>query len=259
MENTTPVNSAAPVKDSLDPRAVVARAVAAAEAAGFSQETFGEAAGCPLVALTRRTPGPRPRLYLSTGIHGDEPAGPLALLEMLEAGAFGSQADWFICPLLNPAGFLRAVRENADGVDLNRDYRNPRTAEIRAHLRWLRRQPNFDATFTVHEDWESQGYYLYEQNPFGRPSLAEPMLAAVAAVCPIDPGGMIDGREARGGIIRPTGELHLRELWPESIYLRVHHTALAYTIEAPSAFPLGQRVAAHRVALSTALRLICGP
>jgi hypothetical protein len=261
MENTTPVNSPAAVKVSrplaLDPREVAARFVAGAKRAGFEVEPYGEAAGCPLLALTKRTPGPRPRLYLSAGIHGDEPAPPLALLEMLEAGVFDRRAVWFLCPLLNPAGFLQSTRENAAGLDLNRDYRDPQSEEIRSHVRWLRRQPNFDLTLAVHEDWEAKGYYLYEQNPLARPSLAEAMLTAAAAACPIDPSPMIDGREAVHGIIRPAGDPLLREKWPESIYLRAHHTTLAYTIESPSAFALPRRIAAHRAALEAALNSIC--
>jgi hypothetical protein len=256
------VESAAPVKDSrppeLDAPAIVARLAAAALAAGADVETFGEVAGCPLIAITRRTPGPRPRIYLSAGIHGDEPAPPLALLEMLAAGIFDDRAHWFICPLLNPAGFLHRTRENAAGLDLNRDYRETKSAEIAGHIAWLRRQPNFDVTLCVHEDWESKGYYLYELNPQDRPSLAEPMLAAVARVCPIDPSGMIDGRLALQGIIRPIGEPWDRPEWPEAIYLRAHHAKLGYTVESPSAFPLAQRVAAHRAALETALALTCG-
>jgi protein MpaA len=256
------VDSAHPVKDSrpagLDPHAVAARLAAAGRAAGCDVETFGTAAGCPLPALTKRTPGPRPRLYLSAGIHGDEPAGPLALLELLEAGSFDERANWFICPLLNPAGFLTGVRENAGGLDLNRDYRNPESAEVAAHIAWLQRQPNFDLTLCVHEDWEATGYYLYEQNPLGRRSLAEPMLASVARVCPIDPSPLIDGREASGGIIRPVIDPWERPQWPEAIYLRVHHTRLGYTIESPSALPLAQRVAAHRAAIETALEIACG-
>jgi len=176
---------------------------------------------------------------------------------MLEAGVFDRRAVWFLCPLLNPAGFLHSVRENAAGLDLNRDYREPQSDEIRSHVRWLRRQPNFDLTLAVHEDWEAKGYYLYEQNPLGRPSLAEPMLAAAASACPIDPSPLIDGREAVQGIIRPTGDPLLRDKWPESIYLRAYHTTLAYTTESPSALALAVRIAAHRAALEAALRLSC--
>src|SRR5688572_10031014 len=158
----------------LDPLAFCPRIAAVAGERGFGVERFGDAAGAPQLALTKRTRGPRPRIYLSAGIHGDEPAPPLALLAALEAGMFDTRAVWFICPLLNPAGFLRRTRENADGIDLNRDYKALRSVEIQAHARWLQRQPNFDLALCLHEDWESSGYYLYELNPTQRLSLARP-------------------------------------------------------------------------------------
>jgi len=249
------VHSLPPVKASVfEPRELAARFDSAARAAGFRVETFGQIAGYPLLALTKRTPGPRPRIYLSAGIHGDEPAPPLALLEMLEAGIFDERAVWFICPLLNPIGFTLGTRENGGKLDLNRDYKDLRSEEIAAHVAWLRRQPNFDLVLCVHEDWESTGYYLYELNPRDRPSLAPPMIDAVASVCAIDQNKIIDGREvAAPGIIRPVSDPLMRETWPEAIYLRAHHTTLSYTLESPSAFPLAQRVTAHRAAIETAL------
>lgn len=255
------VHSVDPVKSSLiDPPVLAARFETAARAQGFRFERFGEHAATPLFALTKRTPGPRPRIYLSAGIHGDEPAPPLALLELLEAGVFDHRAVWFLCPLLNPAGFLRATRENADGLDLNRDYKDLRSAEIRAHAAWLSHQPNFDVTLCVHEDWESKGFYLYELNPTGRPTLADAMIAAAARVCPIETATVIDGRTiAEPGIIRPVSDPLMRETWPEAIYLRAHHTTLSYTIESPSAFPLVQRIATLRAAIEAAItRLIPG-
>jgi murein peptide amidase A len=241
----------------LDPFALATRLEAAGAKAGFTSESFGSAGGCPLVAMTRRTGGPRPRIYLSAGIHGDEPAPPLALLSMIEAGEFDNRATWFICPLLNPEGTARGTRENAAGVDLNRDYRHLETPEVRSHVRWLERQPNFDLAVCVHEDWESTGFYLYELNPGKRRSLAEPMIAAVSKVCPIDPSALIEGREAKGGIIRPSSDPLLREKWPEAIYLQAHHTRLSYTVESPSALAMEKRIAALRAALRTAVSLLC--
>lgn len=254
MESTPPVKDSLP----LDPAAFLERLEGSAREAGFRVERYGLAAGLPLLALTKRTPGPRPRIYLSSGIHGDEPAGPLALLELVEAGLFDRRAVWLLCPLLNPLGFLKRSRENREGIDLNRDYRDTRSEEIRAHIGWLERQPGFAVTLSVHEDWEARGYYLYEQNPLNRPSLATAVLDAASACCPVDPSSIIDGREAAGGVIRPRGDPFLRELWPESIYLRRRHTTLAYTIESPSAFPLKTRIASHRAAIQAAVSAICG-
>lgn len=250
-------NPASPTAPILDPAEFVRRLEAAAAKAGARVERFGEIAGHPLVALTKRTPGPRPRIYISAGIHGDEPAGPFALLELLQRGAFDQRSVWFLCPLLNPVGFTRRTRENAEGVDLNRDYRALQSAEIRAHARWLKSQPNFDLSLCVHEDWESKGYYLYELNPNHRPSQARDIIHVVSTVCPIETANVIDGREiAETGIIRPASDPLKRELWPESIYLRAHHTRLSYTLESPSAFRLQERVAAHCAAIEKAIERI---
>ncbi len=240
---------AAPV----DPSALASRFLGAGATAGFRYEAFGMAGGCPLFALTKRTPGIRPRIYLSAGIHGDEPAPPLALLSLIESGDLDGRAVWFLCPLLNPDGLARGVRENAAGIDLNRDYRDPASPETRAHNAWLERQPNFDLGICVHEDWESTGFYLYELNPDKRASAAQPMIAAASKACPIDMSPLIEGREARGGIIRPQLNPLEREKWPESIFLQVHHTRLSYTIESPSALPLETRVSALRAALRAAI------
>jgi hypothetical protein len=237
------------------PAALATRLDAAAARAGFRRDEWGRHDGCPLLGFTRRTPGPRPRIYLSAGIHGDEPAPPLALLELLESGCFGAQANWFMCPLLNPSGLRLGTRENAAGLDLNRDYRNPQSPESSDHVAWLRRQPPFDLAICLHEDWEATGFYLYEQNPDLLPSLAEPMIEAVRRTFPIDPSPLIDEREAIGGIIRPLGNIEEREKWAEAIYLRVHHARLVYTIETPSALALSARVAALCTAVRTALAL----
>src|SRR4051812_27520518 len=41
------------------------------------------------------------RVYLSTGIHGDEPAGPVAVLQMLKDNIWPAGVDIFLCPCLN--------------------------------------------------------------------------------------------------------------------------------------------------------------
>lgn len=238
----------------LDPTDFTARFAAAARTAGFKAESFGEINGHPLVAYTKRIPGPRPRLYFSAGIHGDEPAPPWALLRLMEKGFFDCTCNWVVCPLLNPTGFLRKTRENFSGIDLNRDYKAPQSAEIQAHVRWLQRQPNFDLVFCLHEDWEAKGFYLYELNPLKLPTLANVMVDTARAHGAIESTAIIDGRESlEPGIIRPVSDPLLRETWPEAIYLRNHHGPLHYTIETPSLLPLEQRVTTQCAVLRAAL------
>ncbi len=208
------------------------------------------------LAYTREPASPRSRIYVSTGIHGDEPAGPLAALQLLLDDAWPADASLWLCPCLNPAGFRLGRRENADGVDLNRDYRRLQTNEVRAHTDWLGRQPSFDLTVCMHEDWESNGFYMYEVNPTNRPSLSSQMMGAVAKVCPIDPSPFIEDWPATAGVIRPELKRAERPDWPEALYLITNKSTLSYTLEAPSDFPLEVRVAALATAAKTAVSLI---
>jgi hypothetical protein len=136
------------------------------------------------------------------------------------------------------------TRENFQGVDLNRQYLQPQAEETRAHIRWLDQQPRFDVTLCLHEDWEAHGFYVYELNLEGKLPLAEKIVRKVAEVCPIDLSPVIEGREAHGGIIRPTADLASRPQWPEAFYLITNKTKVSCTLEAPSDFALPTRVAA---------------
>ena len=102
-------------------------------------ERIGSTNGEPLqgngfLACRRVTPVEGKRIYISTGIHGDEPAGPLAALELIQCDAWPADAAVWLCPCLNPAGFALNRREHPEGIDLNRDYRLPQSASnARAH------------------------------------------------------------------------------------------------------------------------------
>jgi hypothetical protein len=252
----SPVLSSLP----LDPAVYGERFRLAARAAGFRVESFGEIQGLPLLAATKRTAGPRPRIYLSTGIHGDEPAPPWSVLRLLEEGFFDDRCTWFLCPLLNPTGFLRRTRENAESIDLNRDYLGPRSAETAAHVAWLQRQPAFDLGLCLHEDWEATGFYLYELNPRNRPTLAPAMIAAARELGPIEAATTIDARAVtEPGLIRPLDDPLLHATWPEAVYLHHFHCSLGYTVETSSAQPLEQRVAIHRAVAAAAVGSLLAP
>ena len=242
--------------ETIDLRAVLRDIAAAAQTHGWASEIFHEAEDFKWFALHRailRTPHSALRIYISAGIHGDEPAAPLAALKLIQENRWPENAEIFLLPCLNPAGFILNRRENAQGIDLNRDYRNPKAAETRAHIAWLERQPQFNFYLCLHEDWESHGFYLYEQNPDGKISLAEKIIEAVKQVCPVDLSENIEGRAAHGGIIRPILNPLERPDWPEAFYLITQKARQGYTLEAPSDFPLAVRVNALIAAVRAAL------
>jgi murein peptide amidase A len=242
--------------ETIDIRAVLRDIETAAHQHGWNAEPFGRQGEFNLLALHRppsRITHHTSRLYLSTGIHGDEPAGPLAALRLLRENKWPEDAELRFCPCLNPLGFVLNRRENDRGIDLNRQYRHLEAAETRAHIAWLERQPRFDLCLCLHEDWESHGFYLYELNPENRPSLAETMVKRIREVCPIDPSEIIEDRPARDGIIRPNLDPATRPQWAEAFYLIVNKTRLSYTLEAPSDFPLATRVNALVAGVNAAL------
>ncbi|MEO0509091.1 MAG: M14 family metallocarboxypeptidase [Verrucomicrobiota bacterium] len=226
-----------------------------ARTSGFEIETFDQIEKWPLMALSRNSSRQGgQKVYISSGIHGDEPAGPLALLELLESDALPRQHDYWICPVLNPAGLDAGTRENTDGLDLNRDYREPQSSEIRAHISWAKQHiPPLDLALHLHEDWEAKGFYLYELNFSGQPGHANAILEAAAKHLPIDTTNEIDGSPASGGIIRPQTLPELEEGYPEAIYFQQQFGGLNYTLETPSGLPLKQRIAAHKDAILTVL------
>ena len=262
--------------ETIDIACVVRDCVVAARAHGWLVEELPASAEVKLLAFRRAeglgqgdTSGSTPqdiqvtrkahhilRVYISTGIHGDEPAGPLAVRQLLQENRWPKGIDLWLCPCLNPTGFLANRRENAAGTDLNREYLQPRAKETLAHIAWLGRQPNFDLCLCLHEDWESHGFYVYELNPEARPSLAEAIVGRVAQVCPIDWSEVIEGRPARDGIIRPSIEPRSRPQWPASFFLLTHKTKLSYTLEAPSDFALPARVAALVTGVKAALEKV---
>jgi protein MpaA len=248
--------------ETINIRATLAEISVAAKLHGWTSEVFHESNDFQWLAF-RSQPAPSLKpaahVYISTGIHGDEPAGPTAALKLLRENRWPENLSLTLLPCLNPVGFVANRRENTGGIDLNRDYRNSRTAEIRAHITWLERQPRFDVYLCLHEDWESRGFYLYEQNPDNQLSLADVIIEHVSKVCPIDFSDVIEDRPAKNGVIRPNIKPQERPDWPEALYLISHKSRQGYTLEAPSDFPLESRVAALAAGVNAAVNFLAHP
>src|SRR6185503_12391469 len=53
-------------------------------------------------------------IYISAGIHGDEPAGPLAVLRLFQDNKWPAHLNLWLIPCLNPLGFVHNRRGNED-------------------------------------------------------------------------------------------------------------------------------------------------
>lgn len=258
------------MNDNFDPPAFARDVEESARAGGWTIRHLSPTASGARPWLQRVAPARRatstgdgvPRVYLSAGIHGDEISGPLTLLEMLRRPDFFAAVDATIFPMLNPDGLARGVRGNADGIDLNRDYRNPKSAEIADHIEALKTLGRFDAAMMLHEDFEGIGAYLYELNDALPSTLGGEIIAAMGRHVPIDLRSEIEEAPAHGGVISRRdllakhGRIEDRPDWPEAIYLGVHHTQAGYTTETPKPFPIEQRVRAQIAAVETLLKAV---
>src|SRR3954471_3160982 len=91
--------------ETIDIAAVLGDCLAAARSHGWSIEEIPAGPAKPnLVALTRKSAQPTKevgRVYISAGIHGDEPAGPLAARQLLQENRWPARLEISLLPCLN--------------------------------------------------------------------------------------------------------------------------------------------------------------
>lgn len=75
----------------------------------------------PIIAIELGDPDSPRRALVVGAIHGSEPAG-IAVAVTLARGSPPAQADLWIVPDLNPDGVAAGTRQEARGVDLNRNF-----------------------------------------------------------------------------------------------------------------------------------------
>ncbi len=145
------------------------------------------------------------RLAFFAGLHGDEPAGCEALVELaaalLREPARIAGYELFLYPVLNPTGYERGTRTNHRGLDLNREFwRGSAEAEVQIIERELRAHA-FDGIVTLHADDTCEGVYGYAHGRTLNEALLGPALTAASHWLPLDRRAVIDGFAAREGLI----------------------------------------------------------
>ena len=246
------------------PAEYVREVEAAAQAGGWTVRYLTPCATStrPWLQRDALTGANAPSVYFSSGIHGDEISGPLALLELLRQKEFFAAFNVTIFPILNPDGLAKNLRVNDGGIDLNRDYRNSKSAEILSHIVTLQTLGRFAAAMMLHEDWEGIGAYLYALNDTLAPTLDQDIIAAMGRHVPIDLRPEIEEAPATGGVLQRKdllakyGRIEDRPDWPEAIYLSQYHTDVSYTTETPKPFPLENRIQAQIAAVETLLKAV---
>ena len=216
--------------------------------------------GYPFFCARRRIHPQAPTVLLTAGIHGEEPGSVEGALRWLEKGEWQKwRVNWLVLPCINPYGWERNQRRNAQRRDINRQFRNPSLCPEAKLVRKLVAGQRFLFMVDFHEDVDAPGYYLYELRA-EPPYIGERVVRAVSAIIPINRDKVIDGNRATGvALIRREGTLralHRRRRWPMAFHVFLNCTAHVLGSETPVRFPLEQRAAAHNVALRTALKAL---
>jgi len=218
----------------------------------------------PVHLLSFAAPGPdRPRVLLVGSIHGTEPAGGRALLELAaemarDPSLLGDVAV-DIVPVANPWGWVFGYRYNGDGMDINRDFASSRTREADLLTGLVRERGPYDLVMDLHES-KKAGYFVYEYLPPDR-GLGSSFQGLVEAA-----GEPLENRyrewlwRAEDGVLRmPTAALVwvalARQLSLEH-YARLRGTRYAYTVETPVDDEIADRVRIHRRAVAAFVRRV---
>lgn len=240
--------------------AVERRVRAGADRLGGRLQVLGTVDERPLLFLelpARRSP--LASIYLSAGIHGEEPGSVGGLLRWLEgpAASWLDRFEFVLFPCLNPWGYERGKRENRAGLDLNRQFRRPEEPLV-GLVRTALAQRRFAICLDLHEDCDYFNFYLYElrRDP---PWVGERIVERVRSLGPIADGSEDPALGIQGGIVRrriTEESMGQRELWPIAFQLYLEHTAHVVTVETPGRQPLALREAMQVAAVEEALHFV---
>lgn len=175
-----------------------------------------------------------PAIHLSAGVHGDEPAGVLALLDAVENSQLDARFSYRIWPCMNPTGFDARTRESADGIDINRTFGRGGTSPEAKAIVMSNRDRKFIAAIDLHEDDGAAHAYCYE---YGPRAIGE----RIAPQC-----------------VRPDPEAEGETLGGLSLSLLLRRGAAEHvlTFETPTNAPLETRIATHVRMLKDALDIL---
>lgn len=189
------------------------------------------------------------RLAIFAAIHGDEPAGALAimkfLLELSKKPALAEDYRIDAYPVCNPTGFEDNTRHSRAGHDLNREFwKNSTEPEVQILEKELRAR-HFHGIVQLHADDTSDGLYGFVRGHTLTEALLRPALREAGKILPRNVNATIDGFAARDGIIYTGYEGIL------AAPAEVNPVPFEIIFETPHAAPAEKQAQAIIVALKT--------
>ncbi len=202
----------------------------------------------------------KPNVLLSAGIHGDEPAGVVAVMDFLRNGIldFADRCNIFVLPCINPSGFEWDTRHTSSNVDINRRFGtgDKESNEVAFIEDWLTNFSHMVLSIDLHEDQtfipsnEADGEpiptqcYVYESVDGVGGEMGRKFLDTLSAteVCQWE---SIYGDNADRGLILEDLRTETDRRTNFDNYVRKHHSDVAVTLETPTAWSMPKRVGVH--------------
>ena len=263
MKTILPVNQTPPAARETPERRSVKRLLSALDqfaerSTKFISRSLGEFPGAGrnyslprYVYLGPKGGGDVIRIGIFATIHGDEPEGALALTrfvaELEKDPEIAKGYALFLYPVCNPTGFEDNTRHSRNGKDLNREFWSE---SVQPEIRYLESEiwtHAFDGIITLHTDNTSDGVYAFVGGAVLSENLIEPALREVEQFLPRNKRRVIDGFNARSGILTDCYAGVLKSV------PGLAHPPFEITLETPQEAPLHRQVEAFNAALKTIL------
>ena len=146
-------------------------------------KTIGAVGPRDLYAVTVNPKASRTVCFVA-GVHGDEVAGPLAVLEFLGKAKIPNNLRVLALPLVNPIGFDEKTR-NAGNVNINRQFGGKKPTHEAGLIYDFLSAEKIDFLHSLHEDDGADGFYLYYQDKAIK-SHCEKILQVVSSSMPLE-------------------------------------------------------------------------
>ncbi|MEK9179040.1 MAG: DUF2817 domain-containing protein [Patescibacteria group bacterium] len=214
----------------------------ACKSIGLSFKKIGEihtkAGTYPLYVIVHQPNLSRKFACISAGIHGNEIAGPLSVLEFVrnqKDTIKECRSNVIIFPVINPVGFDKNRRINYKNFDLNRHSfdKNP-PKEIKLLLKFLRYK-NIVFFLSLHEDIDAKEFYIIYH--YRRYPIYNKLLRIASKYCPLMSNKTWEGDAVVKSAILDTTKKGYMELF-------MHKKGVNFNVctETPMKLPLSTRI-----------------
>ena len=211
------------------------------------------------------------QIMIAAGVHGDEPATPWALLSLVRDGLLDARYGYRLWFCTNPSGYDLGTRANCDGRDINRSYTGEGLTPEAAMIMQASRHTDYRLVMDLHEDFEGDGFYLYEPVVGGEAPLGLPVMSAIEdagfplqefhaaydlgypeelahEMCRMERGRVLPDIERESAFYK--------DGLPLTMYLLGRGAERTLTFESPRRFLWDDRIAMHRTAVVTAIETL---